>query len=68
MIKYVVTLDLGCFFPLLWPGVPFVIWYTRPLLGLGMLDTKVNKCAQRLLRPGTGWRLYVCSLWEFRAD
>ena len=41
MINYMVSLVLGCIFPLLWPGASFVIWDTRP--SVGRLDTKVNK-------------------------
>ena len=41
MINYMVSLVLGCIFPLLWPRALFVIWGTDP--SVGMLDTKVNK-------------------------
>ena len=41
MINYIVSLVLGCIFPLLWPRALFVIWGTDP--SVGMLDTKVNK-------------------------
>ena len=41
MINYMVSLVLGCIFPLLWPGASFVSWGTRPLYV--MFDTKVNK-------------------------
>ena len=33
MINYMVTLVVGCIFPLLWWGAPFVSWDTRPLCG-----------------------------------
>ena len=41
MINYMVSLVLGCIFPLLWPGASFVIWDTRP--SVGRLDANVNK-------------------------
>ena len=41
MINYMVSLVLGCIFPLLRPGASFVSWGTRPLYV--MFDTKVNK-------------------------
>ena len=40
MINYMVTLVLGCFFPLLWPDAPFVSWNTDS--SVGRLVAKVS--------------------------
>ena len=44
-----VSLVLGCIFPLLWPGASFVSWGTRPLCV--MLDSKVNKGCTVTAKP-----------------
>ena len=49
MINYIVSLVLGCIFPLLWPSAPFVIWGNDP--SVGMLDTKVNKVCTMTAQP-----------------
>ena len=49
MINYMVTLNLGCFFPFLWPGAHFVNGVPEP--SVGMLNTKVNKGSTVTVQP-----------------
>ena len=63
-INYMVSLVLS-HFPLLRPGASFVSWDT-PLWGCWILRWVLG--AQWLLSAGTGWRLHVSSLREFKAD